>query len=193
MRFKDSMTVRSYWNSLRRGAAMPLKRDFDPFAVTSALPYVFLLERAGSGWKFRLAGTGLRDIYGFEPTGSAFGEIWGGDFAKVRAVMESCAARRMSTIVEWKGGNDGRMVEFETLMLPMSRDADVLDGRVMLGVVGYDRAAAPSWIGSRPLTSAEVSAVGELPHAPSGAGEPAALSKGATPGPKLSVIRGGLA
>ena len=70
-----------YWQSLvRRCGDVPLRADFDPAAITSLLPYIFIVEKqADSGrYYFRLSGTRIRDIMGFENTGHFLDELLSG-------------------------------------------------------------------------------------------------------------------
>lgn len=65
--------MRSYWDSLRRGRAVPARSDIQPQGIRRALDYAFILERIAPGAaRFRLAGQHLIDLMGMEVRGMAF-------------------------------------------------------------------------------------------------------------------------
>lgn len=58
------------WLAWRGQRMLPKHSDIDPFRLRRALPHIGILEiRPGTAAVFRLAGTGLRDLVGFDPTG----------------------------------------------------------------------------------------------------------------------------
>lgn len=73
----DQKEVFSYWASLKNGRALPLRADFKPAKIVRRLPTVSLVDVSFdcSRFRFRLAGTGLRDIFGEEVTGRYLDQI----------------------------------------------------------------------------------------------------------------------
>ena len=62
--------LRSYWESLRKGRAVPDRADVEPKGIRRALDYAFILERIAPGAaRFRLAGRHLVDVMGMEVRG----------------------------------------------------------------------------------------------------------------------------
>lgn len=62
--------MRSYWESLRQGRAIPNRSDVEPQGIRAALDYAFILERIAPGAaRFRLAGRHLVDLMGMEVRG----------------------------------------------------------------------------------------------------------------------------
>ncbi|WP_348524692.1 PAS domain-containing protein [Paracoccus marinaquae] len=62
--------VREYWQSLRRGRAVPARSDIEPRGIHRALDHAFILERIAPGAaRFRLAGRHLIDLMGMEVRG----------------------------------------------------------------------------------------------------------------------------
>lgn len=62
--------LRAYWESLRRGRAIPYRSDIEPKGLRNALDYAFILERIAPGAaRFRLAGKHLIDVMGMEVRG----------------------------------------------------------------------------------------------------------------------------
>lgn len=62
--------LRSYWEGLRQGRAIPARADVEPRGIRRALDYAFILERIAPGAaRFRLAGRHLIDLMGMEVRG----------------------------------------------------------------------------------------------------------------------------
>lgn len=62
--------LRDYWQSLRRGRAVPARADVEPHGISRALDHAFVLERIAPGAaRFRLAGRHLIDLMGMEVRG----------------------------------------------------------------------------------------------------------------------------
>lgn len=62
--------LRSYWQGLRRGRAVPERADIDPRAIERSLEFAFILERIAAGHaRFRIAGMHLNDLMGMELRG----------------------------------------------------------------------------------------------------------------------------
>lgn len=62
--------LRSYWDSLRNGRAIPARAEVEPRAIRRTLDYAFILERIAPGAaRFRLAGRHLIDLMGMEVRG----------------------------------------------------------------------------------------------------------------------------
>lgn len=62
--------IRSYWESLREGAAPPRRSRIDARGIESALEFAFILERVPQGLaRLRLAGQHLCDLAGMELRG----------------------------------------------------------------------------------------------------------------------------
>ncbi|WP_312530080.1 PAS domain-containing protein [Paracoccus sp. (in: a-proteobacteria)] len=64
------LELRAYWESLRKGRAIPDRSDVEPRGIRAALDYAFILERIAPGAaRFRLAGRHLVDLMGMEVRG----------------------------------------------------------------------------------------------------------------------------
>lgn len=162
----DQREVLAYWTSLKRGAALPCRKDFRPGALLRRLPTMSLVD-VGAGddsFRFRLAGTGLRDAFGEELTGRALGEIAFGpqleDWQSIYAYVAASAAPANGFLpLLWR---DRPGVVQAWLRLPF---ADT-DGRVNM-ILGYDRflplersaqralaTRAPAWRGGVAMAAA---------------------------------------
>lgn len=67
---KIVIELKTYWQSLCRGRAIPHRTDIEPRNINIALDYSFILERMAPGAaRFRLAGRHLIDLMGMEVRG----------------------------------------------------------------------------------------------------------------------------
>ena len=82
--------MRDYWQSLRRGKAIPLRSDIDPRGISRGLDFAFVLERMAPGSaRFRLAGRHLVELMGMEVRGMP-----------LCAVMNPSSRGRLSDVLE---------------------------------------------------------------------------------------------
>ncbi|WP_282604872.1 PAS domain-containing protein [Pelagibius sp. Alg239-R121] len=82
-----------YWRSIARGAAVPLRRDFEPMAIPLLLPDVYLVElmRPERRFRYRLVGTRVAEKAGFDATGCILDELsCGTTMAFVIRLLERC-------------------------------------------------------------------------------------------------------
>ena len=62
--------LRSYWDGLRQGRAVPMRTDVQPAGIGRGLDFAFILERIAPGAaRFRLAGRHIVDLMGMEVRG----------------------------------------------------------------------------------------------------------------------------
>lgn len=78
-----------YWNSRKRDAgALPLRSDFGPSSIPDLVPWLLLLEPlqldGRTEFRYRLAGTGCREIFGVDYTGKLLGEALTSEGAEIR-------------------------------------------------------------------------------------------------------------
>jgi hypothetical protein len=127
----------AYWASLRRGGALPARRDLQPGAIKRLLPTLSLIDvlREPLDFRMRLAGTGLYDVYGREITGKRLGEVyntaaadyWRAELSKV--VKEKRPSAGVHNLA-WRGASH---LSILWLRLPLSTG----DGEVNM-ILGYD-------------------------------------------------------
>lgn len=65
-------TALDYWRSKCSGERLPSRRDIDPVEIPRLLPHILLSEIWQEPFlvRYRLAGTALSELYGFDYTGS---------------------------------------------------------------------------------------------------------------------------
>lgn len=67
----------AHWESLKAGRTAPRRADLDPRQMRRLLPRMFMAESDGlDGYSWRLAGTGLCQLFRREMTGRDFLEGW---------------------------------------------------------------------------------------------------------------------
>lgn len=119
-----------YWQKIRGGRKMPRRADVDPIDIPALLPHVVLVQVGEKPCRFfiRLAGSALRDVYGFEITGRCLNDI---DIGTWRNYWARQGERVVSNRAPLHGrkrlyDGHGRPVLGEWLLLPLSEDdADV--------------------------------------------------------------------
>lgn len=66
----------AYWNNCTKGAGIPRRKDIDPGALRAHLAAISIVELEPSGdVRFRIAGSGLRDIFGKEMRGQRLSDL----------------------------------------------------------------------------------------------------------------------
>jgi hypothetical protein len=65
----DQREVLDYWSSLKKCGGLPCLSDFRPASLVKRLPKISLIDATPEGFRYRLAGTGLRERYNIELTG----------------------------------------------------------------------------------------------------------------------------
>ncbi len=122
--------VFDHWRAVRGAALAPTRRDITPDAIVRALPYVFINEHCpadrnhADDYVIRLAGTGLRNLYGRDVTGCRVSDLFQGKMA-ADALAEHDAVRRsaMPHLLSARfPSHHGNVVEYCRLLMPLSDD-----------------------------------------------------------------------
>jgi hypothetical protein len=120
-----------YWIRAAGGRKMPARSDLDPLQLARLLPHLGLIDvRAGLEQAcYRLAGTGLRDIYGQEITGKRLDELCSGERADYwRRVHARVAEGGLPLSGVVRGPTHGRdHVVLFWLRLPLAEDGNAVD------------------------------------------------------------------
>ena len=127
-----------YWLDKKGDRVVPLRADIAPYEIPDVLPWVFLMELVGERLRYRLVGDAFREIYGARLIGMFLDEI---DLDHITAayIGEYDVAVRGPTPVarQWKFvKHDGRHLEYERLILPLSTDGAAVD-QFLCGAVGF--------------------------------------------------------
>jgi hypothetical protein len=135
----DQREVLEYWVSLRRNRIVPARSDFHPGKLQKRLPFISLVDVSADAarFRFRVAGTGLRDTFGMELTGRHLEDVPLGEQRPLWQAMYRDVARCAEpasgfTTLAWLGRPN---VVQAWLRLPMTGDGE---GGVT-SILGYDR------------------------------------------------------
>ena len=72
--------LRTYWEALRVGNALPRRDRVDPRGIAGALEHSFLIERIGPGLaRFRIAGMAFNDLMGMDIRGMPISALFVGE------------------------------------------------------------------------------------------------------------------
>ena len=134
----DQVEVLDYWDSLKNGERIPRRANFRPGRILRRLPLVSLIDVSfdASRFRFRLVGTGLRDVFGGELTGRHLDELalgqqldlWHGVYRHVARTGEPAQG---FTPLLWR---DRPGVIQAWLRLPLADENGVVNV-----ILGYDR------------------------------------------------------
>jgi hypothetical protein len=142
----------AHWDALRGDRLLPRRGEIDPAALVAILPFVSIVEvRDPDIMIYRLCGTALRDIMGFEATGLNMLDLAPGEGRRQRAYRNWVAATRpCATAYEMNlTYPSGAVYAHEGVSLPVaSRDGDMpaLLLRAFApipGMIWYNRADVP--------------------------------------------------
>lgn len=151
LKTEPCLRLLAYWNELRGDALLPKRADLDPSGFLEVLPYISILEvRDRDTMIYRLCGTGLRDILGFEATGCNLLDLVSATARPVRAYRNWVAATRPCMIAYEVDLTypSGAIYAHEGISLPLAPrrpDAPPLLLRAFAPIPGeiwYNRAAA---------------------------------------------------
>ena len=126
-----------YWLSKQGERKAPRRTDIAPEEIADILPWVFLMERVGRRLRYRLVGDAFREIYGAKLIGMFMDEV---DLDHITAayIGEYDRAEAEGPLIKrWKFTKlDGRYVEYERIILPLSSDGTTVD-MFLCGAVGF--------------------------------------------------------
>lgn len=78
----------AFWHGRKIGDAVPLRSDIEPTKIPAILPWLMILEvieiEGVTRFRYRLTGTGCREIFGIDFTGKLLGEALTPEGAEIR-------------------------------------------------------------------------------------------------------------
>lgn len=126
-----------YWLSKKGERFAPPRADILPEEIRDIIPWVFIMEKVEGRLRYRLVGEAFREIYGDKLAGRFIDEVdldhitaaYIGEYANV----ERTGPRAM----KWSfTKNDGRHLEYERIIMPLSADGVTID-MFLGGAVGF--------------------------------------------------------
>ncbi|MFM9843817.1 MAG: PAS domain-containing protein [Dongiaceae bacterium] len=135
--------LHEYWCRQRGTRAMPARPDIDAAEIPALLPYIFVIDvlEEHRDFRFRVAGTHLREALGEELTGRHIADAFPADFGgEVKAIWSQVVDQRIPV----RGWGDlwipGReFVKWEGLAMPLSADGEAVN--MLLGAVIFPQLA----------------------------------------------------
>lgn len=128
MKHRNSHFAVGYWSRIRQGRPTPDQCDIDPKALKRLLPFVFLLDvRPEGSITYRLAGTTLCERYGGELRGRDYLGFWDPDSrGRMREILrQALAAKTPLCLTSIGSTEDCRMIEIETVLMPITFGTDI--------------------------------------------------------------------
>ena len=129
----------AYWRSIRQGAGLPHKNDFDPIiSARSIVPYIVLYDVVADGqdFKVRRMGEEVIDRYGGNLTGKNVSDYVATD--SERLVNLYSEPLRRKDVVFYRGSYariDRGFVTYEAAFAPLTSSDGSCD--FLVGVIGY--------------------------------------------------------
>lgn len=117
--------LHEYWTAKCRDGILPRRRDIDPTDLPRILPSIYIVHVLGQdSYQISLFGTGLREMFGFDPTGKDLIEILpAGQHEQARKSYREVIERGMPWLTKALYRlSDGHDVTYERLTLPLSSD-----------------------------------------------------------------------
>lgn len=152
LRHKNTNRLYEHWAQKRSHGQPPKRPQIEPSAIANVLGNTALIEQQDSGaYIFRLAGSRLASIFGYEMTGELATDLFSvNDHRVIHQGFDAVAIEHAAMIVETAGfTQNGRVVAFENVFLP------IIDERPCL-VAAIQNMSTPVWLGNEPVLAMEV-------------------------------------
>jgi hypothetical protein len=150
MKVSVSLSLYSYWNTLRGNRPAPKRFEIEPSRIANNLPDTFILERVNPvTTRFRLAGSRITETLGMELRGRNLFELFDVEDAMVLQSQMELVTSHCAVGVFRMSADDGTGLSatFEVLIMPLTHTRDTVER--FLGCI------APigdlSWLGTVPL------------------------------------------
>ena len=155
----EQQAIFDYWRSKCGGRGMPSREDIDPTEIVPYLPTVSLLDIEKNGdaraFRFRLAGTGLYDVFSREITGSVLTDLPMGSrrayWDRVLNRVVDCAKPSAGAMRSAISGKT-HIAQF-WVRLPLSED-----GKNVSMILGFDKFVKLSDVASTETEMSKISA-----------------------------------
>jgi hypothetical protein len=126
-----AMSLYQYWNARRGVRPMPSRSEIDPCEMRQWLPHLMLVSVGPEGrtFTYRLAGTGIVDLLGINPTGRSVESAWPVDLAAsvMRSYHEVVATRAPVYCQQVSQWLEDQQPSAWAMRLPLSCDGETVD------------------------------------------------------------------
>ncbi|WP_105374269.1 PAS domain-containing protein [Neorhizobium huautlense] len=149
MRNQATRAVFDYWINLKGDRAAPLRTEIDPTALRHLLPHLFIAAMDERGvLAFRLAGTRICDLFGYELRGMAFNQIWfGAEQPQPLYIAQNVIRHEQPALVDLVAVTADARQAYEMLLLPLrstdGRESDRLFGALLPRGAPFPAVALP--------------------------------------------------
>lgn len=131
MKHSGTQQLFEYWSDLRGGRSAPYKSEVTARGVGRTLASnTFILENLADGARrFRLAGSGLHDIFGLELRGMSAQAIMQQESrARLQSLMDDCLGAAKVCVFTCRAENLGRdALQLEVFLAPLRSDFDQMN------------------------------------------------------------------
>lgn len=155
---ETSRRLFDYWNATRGGRRAPARREIEPGAIRTLLPSLCILEASTGGvLTFRLAGTGVCNLFGLELRGAPLSGLWidGGARSALAAAAGAVDDLQPAVLTLVGESRSGRSLPLELAFLPLTAS----DGGKHQILGALSPLEAPRWLHSDPLIGVITQAV----------------------------------
>ncbi|MEZ5832318.1 MAG: PAS domain-containing protein [Dongiaceae bacterium] len=126
-----AVALYQYWNARRGVHSMPSRADIDPLEMRQWLPRITLVDVASDSktFTYRLVGTQIVDLLGFNPIGQSIESAWPEEGAAMlltgyREAVQTRAPVFCQQVCEWR---DDQQPTAWAVRLPLSSDGAEVD------------------------------------------------------------------
>jgi hypothetical protein len=155
MKHKNSQVLFGYWNEVRGERITPRRFEIDPSKIAGLLPSTFILERVDAEtYRFRLAGTRVCELFGYELRGSNFLHGWSAiDRSALVRHFNALAKQGAVELIQMEAAPMARpSTPFEVILLPLQHTGETIDR--ILGA--FSPLQEPHWLGELPLSAKRI-------------------------------------
>lgn len=151
MKQTTTQTLFAYWDGMRAGRIAPRRLEIEPARIAAILSETFMLECGDGDYRYRLAGSRLCELFGYELRGTSFLAGWpDGDLALIERLMSAvCGEGAVAHLVIEASIDARHRIELEVLLLPLLHVGDAI-GRV---IGAMSATSQPHWLDKGRLSS----------------------------------------
>ncbi|KKB09819.1 PAS domain-containing protein [Devosia chinhatensis] len=150
MQMPSTMSLYTYWNTIRGSRSAPDRRDIDPTRIRESLANTFILELDDNDlFSFRLAGSHLCTSYCRELKGRSFSALWHDrDSDAMETLIRAVTEDHAVALVTFQGSTALQTkVNFETILMPLRHNGST-HTRILGAMTALED---PYWLGVQPI------------------------------------------
>ena len=151
----------TYWLAKRGDRTMPSRSDINPAEIPLLLPYVMIVEKDGDQFRYRLVGSAIGKIVGYDATGTAVGSYLAApeDAAEARSIFRRVftGARPVFATGEFVF-KTGAHLNMSLFALPLSKDGTAVNMSISTLVARFTALLVerPGWLKGLPVKVCDI-------------------------------------